>query len=89
MQVLLLVVNAAHYFYAADWLSAGHWTDMFLIQPCMVILPLLPLVLPVAWLFISAYGVALILALHYTARQFKVFAPPKLQVQRFIPFTFH
>lgn len=45
---------------------------MFLIQPCLVVLPLLPLVLPVAWLIINVYGVALILALFYTARHFKV-----------------
>lgn len=71
-QVLLLVFNAGRYFYFSEHLSSGHWTDMFLIQPCLVVLPLLPLVLPVAWLLINVYGVALILALFYTARHFKV-----------------
>ena len=45
---------------------------MFLVQPCLVVLPLLPIILPVAWLLINVYGVALILALFYTARHYKV-----------------
>ncbi|XP_057369494.1 transmembrane protein 94-like isoform X2 [Daphnia carinata] len=74
--VLLLVFNAGRYFYFSEYLSSGHWTDMFLIQPCLVVLPLLPLVLPVAWLIINVYGVALILALFYTARHFKISNDP-------------
>lgn len=68
----MLVFNAGRYFYFSDHLSTGHWTDMFLVQPCLVVLPLLPLVLPLTWLLINVYGVALILALFYTARHFKV-----------------
>lgn len=64
--------NAGRYFYFSDHLSTGHWTEMFLVQPCLVVLPLLPIILPVAWLLINVYGVALILALFYTARHYKV-----------------
>ena len=70
--LLLLIVNAVRFFYSSAWLSTGYWTDMFLVQPCCVTLPLLPLVLPAAWLLINAYGVALILALFYSARHYKV-----------------
>ena len=69
---MLTVLNALRYLYSSIWLSSGHWTDMFLIDPCSVILPLIPLVLPVAWLIINAFGLAWILALFYTARQYKV-----------------
>jgi len=71
-QLVLTVLNALRYLYSSTWLSSGHWTDMFLIDPCSVILPLIPLVLPVAWLIINAFGLAWILALFYTARQYKV-----------------
>ena len=53
---------------------------MFLVQPCLVVLPLLPIILPVAWLLINVYGVALILALFYTARHYKVSCLNKLRI---------
>lgn len=67
-----MIANAIRYFYTSEWLSSDDWTSMFMVQPCSVILPFLPLVLPAAWLFLNAFGVSWILALFYTARQYKV-----------------
>ena len=71
-QVLILVVNLVRYFYTSGWHSSGHWADMFLLQPCSILIPLVPLLLPLAWLTMNAFGLAWILALFYTARQYKV-----------------
>ncbi len=73
MQVLLMAVNAVRYALdGSTWLSSGHWTDMFLLQPGAALLPLASLLLPPAWLLLNAFGMAWILALFYTTRQCKV-----------------
>ncbi|XP_012230402.1 endoplasmic reticulum magnesium-transporting P-type ATPase isoform X2 [Linepithema humile] len=56
--IVVLVVNLLRYLYLADYFSTGHWSEMFLLQPIAVSLPLLPLVFPVCWIFLNCFGMA-------------------------------
>lgn len=73
--IIILVVNLLRYLYLADYFGTGHWSEMFLLQPIAVSLPLLPLVFPACWLFLNCFGMARFKAL------FKLYlSAKKLQV---------
>ncbi|XP_020292489.1 transmembrane protein 94 isoform X2 [Pseudomyrmex gracilis] len=56
--IIILVVNLLRYLYPTDYFSTGHWSEMFLLQPIAVTLPLLPLVFPACWIFLNCFGMA-------------------------------
>ncbi|XP_072762979.1 transmembrane protein 94 isoform X2 [Anoplolepis gracilipes] len=56
--IIILVVNLLRYLYLADYFGTGHWSEMFLLQPIAVSLPLLPLVFPSCWIFLNCFGMA-------------------------------
>ncbi|CAL1678432.1 unnamed protein product [Lasius platythorax] len=56
--IVILVVNLLRYLYLADYFGTGHWSEMFLLQPIAVSLPLLPLVFPFCWIFLNCFGMA-------------------------------
>ncbi|XP_032688054.1 transmembrane protein 94 isoform X2 [Odontomachus brunneus] len=56
--IVTLVVNLLRYVYVADYFGTGHWSEMFLLQPVAVSLPLLPLVFPACWIFLNCFGMA-------------------------------
>uniref|UniRef100_A0A8D8XWJ3 Transmembrane protein 94 n=1 Tax=Cacopsylla melanoneura TaxID=428564 RepID=A0A8D8XWJ3_9HEMI len=60
--VIVILVNLLrlNYYVESDWLPSESWIDLFLIQPITVTLPLLPLVLPVAWFGLDNYGNAVL-----------------------------
>ncbi|KAL0278648.1 UNVERIFIED_CONTAM: hypothetical protein PYX00_000409 [Menopon gallinae] len=60
--MLTLFVNASRYFYLGQWVGRGTWIEMFIIQPISVILPLLPLIFPLYWFVLNAFGVTKIRA---------------------------
>lgn len=73
--IVILVINLLRYLYLTDYFGTGHWSEMFLLQPIAVSLPLLPLVFPVCWLFLNCFGMARFKAL------FKLYlSAKKLQV---------
>nr|CAD7588508.1 unnamed protein product [Timema genevievae] len=59
--VSVLFVNLLKFIYLRQWL--GHWTEVFLLQPVSVSLPLLPITFPVAWLVLDSLGMARLQAL--------------------------
>lgn len=63
LQILVFLINCTRYLYISRWLGRGHWTEMFILQPVCVILPLLPLVFPVAWFLLNAFGLTKIRAI--------------------------
>ncbi|XP_050541863.1 transmembrane protein 94 isoform X2 [Daktulosphaira vitifoliae] len=46
--------------YITLWLKPGSWVVMFIVLPISIIIPLLPLMLPVAWILLNCYGNALL-----------------------------
>ncbi|XP_070172573.1 transmembrane protein 94 isoform X4 [Polyergus mexicanus] len=56
--IVILVINLLRYLYLADYFGIGHWSEMFLLQPIAVSLPLLPLVFPSCWIFLNCFGMA-------------------------------
>ncbi|KAL0110556.1 hypothetical protein PUN28_013866 [Cardiocondyla obscurior] len=56
--IIILVINLLRYLYLTDYLGTGHWSEMFLLQPIAVSLPLLPLVFPTCWIFLNCFGMA-------------------------------
>lgn len=58
MLVFLLVFNVVRYLYLYKFVGIGHWTEMFLIQPVAVTLPLLPVTLPIWWIILNCFGMA-------------------------------
>ncbi|XP_050461662.1 transmembrane protein 94 isoform X2 [Cataglyphis hispanica] len=56
--IVILVINLLRYMYLADYFGTGHWSEMFLLQPIAVSLPLLPLVFPSCWIFLNCFGMA-------------------------------
>nr|CAD7195773.1 unnamed protein product [Timema douglasi] len=59
--VSVLFVNLLKFIYLRQWL--GHWTEVFLLQPVSVSLPLLPITFPAAWLVLDSLGMARLQAL--------------------------
>lgn len=56
--IVVLLVNLLRYLYLSDYVGVGHWTEVFLLQPIAVTLPLLPLVFPACWLALNCFGMA-------------------------------
>lgn len=56
--IIILVVNLLRYLYPANYFGTGHWSEMFLLQPIAVSLPLLPLMFPSCWIFLNCFGMA-------------------------------
>ncbi|XP_050421930.1 transmembrane protein 94 isoform X2 [Adelges cooleyi] len=46
--------------YITLWLQPGSWVSMFIVLPISIIIPLLPLMLPIAWMLMTCYGNALL-----------------------------
>lgn len=57
-QTCNVVINIVWYLYAGEWNLSGHWLSVFILQPIAVVLPLLPLVLPIGWIFLNTVGYA-------------------------------
>jgi len=73
--IIILVINLLRYLYSTNYFGTGHWSEMFLLQPIAVSLPLLPLVFPACWIFLNCFGMARFKAL------FKLYlSAKKLQV---------
>ncbi|XP_059477239.1 transmembrane protein 94 isoform X2 [Neocloeon triangulifer] len=66
--VLVFFMGLLRYFYLEPWIGSGHWTEMFLIQPVAVCLPLLPLIFPLSWTILNCMGVAQIQSLFQKSR---------------------
>ncbi|KAJ8664808.1 hypothetical protein QAD02_006470 [Eretmocerus hayati] len=56
--IFLLIVNFIRFFYSTAYAGIGHWTEMFLIQPVAVSLPLLPMAFPLWWISLNCFGMA-------------------------------
>ncbi|XP_054282537.1 transmembrane protein 94 isoform X2 [Macrosteles quadrilineatus] len=65
MWLVALLVNTLRYVYVSDWLSSGSMYEMLLLGPLTTVLPLLPLVLPCAWIALNSYGNARLIALQH------------------------
>ncbi|KAK3883547.1 hypothetical protein Pcinc_012150 [Petrolisthes cinctipes] len=62
---VVLVVNSARLYYGGWWV--GHWTEMMLLGPMCLALPLVPLGLPCAWLLFNWLGIARVLTMYHRA----------------------
>lgn len=62
--IVMLVVNFMRFLYFYKYIGLGHWTDMFILQPIAVTLPLLPLVFPTFWILLNCFGMARFKALY-------------------------
>ncbi|XP_015590634.1 transmembrane protein 94 isoform X3 [Cephus cinctus] len=56
--IVVLVVNLLRYLYLTEYVGVGHWTEIFLLQPIAVTLPLLPLIFPTCWIVLNCFGMA-------------------------------
>ncbi|XP_024872113.1 transmembrane protein 94 isoform X2 [Temnothorax curvispinosus] len=56
--IVILVVNLLRYLYLTDYFGTGHWSEMFLLQPITISLPLLPLMFPACWIVLNCFGMA-------------------------------
>ncbi|XP_016662636.1 transmembrane protein 94 isoform X2 [Acyrthosiphon pisum] len=46
--------------YVTLWLKSGTWVSMFVVIPISILIPLLPLMLPIAWTLMTCYGNAVL-----------------------------
>ncbi|XP_046406252.1 transmembrane protein 94 isoform X2 [Ischnura elegans] len=67
--VSVIFICILRHLYLSQWVGAGHWTEMFLLLPASVSLPLLPIVFPTFWLFFNSLGMARIQALFQSTNQ--------------------
>lgn len=56
--IIVLIINLFRYLYLSEYLGIGHWTEMFLLQPIAISLPLLPIIFPLCWIFLNCFGMA-------------------------------
>ncbi|KAK7076247.1 hypothetical protein SK128_018931 [Halocaridina rubra] len=63
--ILILVINTLRLYYGG-WV--GDWSEVLLISPVSVALPLIPLGLPLAWLLLNWLGIARILTMYHHAK---------------------
>ncbi|XP_066939120.1 transmembrane protein 94 isoform X21 [Macrobrachium rosenbergii] len=63
--VLILVINTLRFHYSS-WV--GDWTEVLLISPVSIALPLIPLGLPVTWVLLNWLGIARILTMYHHAK---------------------
>ncbi|CAB3361895.1 Hypothetical predicted protein [Cloeon dipterum] len=74
--VLAYLMGVLRYFYLGQWVGTGHWTEMFLIQPVAICLPLLPLIFPLSWTILNCLGFAQIQSLFQKSKSNEVAADP-------------
>ena len=72
LQVATFFVNLLRCAYVSSWVMAGDWVEMLVLGPISLILPLLPLVFPVAWICLNSYGTARLTAVLHTTSSLKV-----------------
>lgn len=65
----MLIINILRVYYG-DWV--GHWSEVLLIGPVCVALPLIPLGLPLVWLTLNWLGIARILTMYHHAKHMQV-----------------
>lgn len=68
----MLAINSVRYVYVSEYITASSAYEMLLLGPLTAVLPLLPLVIPVAWLLINSYGNARLAALQHKEDSTKV-----------------
>ncbi|XP_026670236.1 transmembrane protein 94 isoform X6 [Ceratina calcarata] len=56
--IIVLIVNLFRYLYLSEYFGIGNWSEMFLLQPIAVSIPLLPLIFPTFWIFLNCFGMA-------------------------------
>lgn len=56
--IIVQLVNLLRYLYFYEYVGIGHWTELFLLQPIAVTLPLLPIIFPTLWIVLSCFGMA-------------------------------
>ncbi|CAB0035951.1 unnamed protein product [Trichogramma brassicae] len=56
--ILILIFNLLRYLYLYEYVGIGHWTELFLLQPVTVTLPLLPIAFPIWWIVLNCFGMA-------------------------------
>ncbi|XP_012258440.1 transmembrane protein 94 isoform X4 [Athalia rosae] len=56
--IIVLLINLIRYLYLSEYVGIGQWTEIFLLQPIAVTLPLLPVVFPACWLALNCFGMA-------------------------------
>ncbi|XP_065338638.1 transmembrane protein 94 isoform X2 [Cloeon dipterum] len=70
--ILAYLMGVLRYFYLGQWVGTGHWTEMFLIQPVAICLPLLPLIFPLSWTILNCLGFAQIQSLFQKSKSNEV-----------------
>ncbi|KAK0084269.1 hypothetical protein PV325_007343 [Microctonus aethiopoides] len=56
--IIVQLVNLLRYLYFYEYVGIGHWTELFLLQPIAVTLPLLPIIFPTLWIVLNCFGMA-------------------------------
>ncbi|XP_063995307.1 transmembrane protein 94 isoform X2 [Diachasmimorpha longicaudata] len=56
--IIVQLVNLLRYLYFHQQFGSGHWTELFMLQPIAVTLPLLPIVFPSLWIILNCFGMA-------------------------------
>lgn len=56
--IIVLLINLLRHLYFHKYAGTGHWTELYLLQPVAVTLPLLPIIFPVFWIFLNCFGMA-------------------------------
>ncbi|XP_011498921.1 PREDICTED: uncharacterized protein KIAA0195 isoform X1 [Ceratosolen solmsi marchali] len=56
--IIILIFNLIRYLYLYDYVGIGHWTELFLLQPVAITLPLLPVAFPIWWIVLNCFGMA-------------------------------
>ncbi|KAG8227374.1 hypothetical protein J437_LFUL000382 [Ladona fulva] len=67
--VFVVFLNVFRHLYLSQWVGAGHWTEMFLLQPASASLPLLPVIFPATWLLLTSLGTARIQTIFQSSNQ--------------------
>lgn len=66
LQGSILLINLLRFAYSGKAVTTGSAYEMFLLVPMTAVLPLLPLVFPVAWLCLNSYGNARLAGLQHS-----------------------
>ncbi|XP_011308488.1 uncharacterized protein KIAA0195 isoform X3 [Fopius arisanus] len=56
--IIVQLVNLLRYLYFHENFGSGHWTELFMLQPIAVTLPLLPIIFPTLWIVLNCFGMA-------------------------------
>ncbi|XP_043281137.1 transmembrane protein 94 isoform X2 [Venturia canescens] len=56
--IIVVLVNLLRYLYLTEYVGIGHWSEIFLLQPIAVTLPLLPIIFPAFWILLNCFGMA-------------------------------